>query len=325
MKRLKKVALYAGAVLVFFVLGFAVFVAARQDLRFDHELPPIHASTDPAVIARGQYVVRHLAGCGSCHADPARARDVLRGDDTVPLSGGHTWTIPPGTFRAYNITSDKETGIGALSDGQIARALRFGIGREGRALLPFMEMQGLSDEDLTAVVSYLRTQPAVKHAVPPHEVGLLGKVVKATLLANPLGPSEPPPVKTPHGPTPENGKYLAERVANCWACHTERSMKTGELTGPRFGGNRKMPDESEPKKRAWAPPNLTPDPKTGRTGLWSEEQFVQRFKQGSVFEFSPMPWNAFAKLDEDDVRAIYRYLKTLPPVVNEVGPPLIER
>ena len=71
----------------------------------------------------------------------------------------HVEDIPPGEFHARNITPDTETGIGQFSDGAIARALRHGVGHDGRALLPFMELQGLSDEDLVAVVSYLRSQP----------------------------------------------------------------------------------------------------------------------------------------------------------------------
>src|SRR6185503_17795140 len=188
---------------------------------------------------------------------------------------------------AYNITSDRETGIGAVSDAQLARALRFGIGREGRALLPFMEMQGLADDDLVAVISHLRTLPPVRNAVAPHEISLLGKVVKATVLSDPVGPKSAPPKVAPRGATVENGRYLVESVANCWACHTERSMKTGEMIGPHLGGGTLM-DEFEPEKRSWNAPNLTSDPQTGRTGMLTEEQFLARMKAGRVYELSPM-------------------------------------
>ena len=68
------------------------------------------------------------------------------------------------------------------------------------------------------------------------------------------------------------------------------------------------------------PPNLTPDSRTGRIAAWSEDQFVARFRQGRVIPGSPMPWNAFARMSDDDLRAIYRYLRTVPPVVHETGP-----
>jgi len=322
MKLAKRLALGAAVTLGVALAAFAAYVASRQNLRFDHPLPAIRASNDPAVVARGEYVVRRLANCAYCHSDPNRLQDVFKGDETIALSGGRTWNIPPGSFRAYNITPDRETGIGAVSDGQLARALRHGIGREGRALLPFMEMQGLADDDLGAVISYLRTQAPVKQAVPPHDVNLLGKVVKATVLSNPVGPKLPPPKIAPRGATVENGKYLVESVTNCWACHTERSMQTGELTGPRFGGGH-LEDEFEPKKRAWNAPNLTAHP-TGRVGQMGEESFVARMKAGRVYEFSPMPWNSFARLTDDDLRAIYRYLRTVPPVAKDMGQALIE-
>src|SRR5262249_22693266 len=159
--------------------------------------------------------------------------------------------------------------IGNFSDGQIARALRNGVGYDGRALLPFMEMQGLSDEDLVAVVSYLRSQPPVHHVVPAHQVTLLGMIVKATILANPVGPKETPPRTSPRGATVENGHYLVESVANCWACHTQRDVKTGALVGPHLGGG-KMADDFNPK-RTWSAPNLTSDPTTGRLAKFDED------------------------------------------------------
>jgi mono/diheme cytochrome c family protein len=321
--KLRRLALGIGGVVGILLATFAVYVASRQNLRFELPPPQLVASHDPAVVARGEYVVRRLANCPYCHADPNRLRETLAGSDDVPLSGGRTWSIPPGTFRAYNITSDKRAGIGAVSDGQIARALRFGIGREGRALLPFMEIQGLADDDLVAVISYLRTLPASPNVVPPHDYNLLGRVVRATVLANPVGLKARPPEHAPSGPTVENGRYLAEHVANCWACHTERSMKTGELVGARFAGG-DMEDDLQPARRTWHAPNLTPDPKTGRTGQMNEDQFVQRLRAGSVLEGSPMPWNNLAKLNEDDLRAIYRYLRTLDKVEHDMGPPFTD-
>jgi mono/diheme cytochrome c family protein len=319
---MRKVLTGLGAVIVLVVVVFAVYVASRQHLKFDRPYPAVAASTDTAVVARGRYVVRRLANCAACHGDPKQMERNLEGEE-VPLSGGFAFKIPPGEFFVRNITPDPETGIGRFSDGEIARALRHGVGHDGRALLPFMEMQGLSDEDLTAVVSYLRSQPPVQNLVPNHRPNLLGNIVMATALANPVGPKETPPQASPHGATVENGRYLAESVTNCWACHTQRDMKTGALTGPRFGGAH-MPDDYNPK-RMWAPPNLTNDPATGRLAKFTEDEFVARIHQGRVLPGSPMPWQGFKNMDDDDLRAIYRYLESLPPVVNDVGPPYVDK
>ena len=300
------------------VAGVSIFVASRQNLKFDRPYPEVTASTDSAVIARGHYVVRTLANCAQCHGDTARRAELAEGMD-IPLSGGNRWDIPPGPFFARNITSDKETGIGSFPDGAVARALRYGVGHDGRALLPFMEMQGLSDEDLVAVVSYLRTQQPVHNLVPMHRYSLLGKIIRATLLANPVGPKATPLRQTPHGATVENGRYLVESVANCGACHTQRDEKTGAYVGPALGGSKGF---ETGEGYSWSPPNITSDP-SGKTGQMTEDEFVARFRAGRLLPHSPMPWQGFKILAEDDIRAIYRYIKTLPPVHRDVGPPIV--
>ena len=309
-------------VIVLLVAGVSLYVASRQRLTFDAPLPAVAASTDSAVVERGRYVVRDLASCTICHGDPQQLEQTRAGAE-VPLSGGFEFPIPPGKFYPPNITPDGETGIGRLSDGQIARALRHGVGHDGRALLPFMEMQGLSDEDLTAVVSYLRSQPPVHNLVPAHQYNLLGRVVKATVLANPVGPKSTPPETSPSGATVENGRYLVESVANCWACHTQRNPNTGQLEGAHLGGG-KMVDDTNPK-RTWGAPNITSDPATGRLGKITEDEFIARMRAGRAIPGSPMPWQGFQRLQEDDLRAIYRYLKSVAPVVNDIGPPFVDQ
>ena len=318
---MRKALIVVGSLLLIIVAGGAIFVASRQHLKFDPPYPEVTASTDSAIVARGHYIVRNAAPCASCHGDPAQRAEYSRGED-VPLVGGQVFDIPPGQFYPRNITPDAETGLGNVSDRAIARALRFGVGHDGRALLPFMEMQGLADDDLQAVVSYLRTQAPVRHRVPDHHYNVLGKVVKATALSKPVGPSSPPPSRAPRGVGVETGHYLVESVALCWACHTERSQMTGALTGPRFGGTTGFTETDDPG-HTWSPPNITSDPATGRLGRLSEDQFVARFRQGRVIPGSPMPWQAFSRLDEDDLRSIYRYLKTVPPAVRDVGPPVV--
>jgi mono/diheme cytochrome c family protein len=302
--------------------GLSIYVASRQHLTFNATMPAVAASNDSVVIERGRYVVRNLATCPVCHGDPKQYQRTLAGED-APLSGGFEFSIPPGKFYPRNITPDQETGIGRFSDGQVARALRYGVGNDGRALLPFMEMQGLSDEDLVAVVSYLRSQPPVRNVVPAHHYTLLGMIVKATVLATPVGPKSTPPRVNPHGATVENGRYLVESVANCWACHTQRDYKTGAMVGTHLGGST-MPDDINPK-RTWAPPNLTSEPTTGRLARFTEDEFVARMRAGRVIPGSPMPWQGFRNLHEEDLRAIYRYLKTVPPVVHDTGAPFVDK
>ena len=314
----RKILLVLGSVLLVCVVGGAVYVGSRQHLTFDAPYPHVVASTDSGVIERGRYIVRVAAPCAACHGDPAQKKEYMGGAD-VALIGGNVFDIPPGKFYPRNLTPDAETGLGNVSDSAIARALRYGVGHDGRALLPFMEMQGLSDDDLVAVVSYLRTQAPVHNVVPPHYYNLMGKVVKATAMSHPVGPSSTPPAVAPRGASLETGHYLVESVALCWACHTERSHVTGALTGPKFGGTKDFQDDGDPNV-SWSPPNITSDKETGRLGLLTEDQFVARFRQGRVVPGSPMPWQAFSRLNEDDLRSIYRYLKSVPAAKRDNGP-----
>jgi mono/diheme cytochrome c family protein len=315
---IRRILLGLFALLVVLVAGLAVFVALRQNLRFNAPYPPVEASTDSVVVERGRYIVRDLAVCAGCHGDPTQTAAFLRGED-IPLSGGNVFDIPPGKFYVPNITSDPQTGLGKASDAAIARALRYNVGHDGRALLPFMNKQGMADDDLVAVVSYLRSQPPISHMVPAHQYTLLGKVVKATVLANPVGPKSPPPPTAPRGASVENGRYLAEVMADCGSCHTQRDMRTGALIGPPLGGATGFQGDST---GSWSPPNIT---KGGRLATLDEDAFVARMRAGRAIPHSPMPWQFFQKLDEQDLRAIYRYLVSLPPSTQDVGPPFVKK
>jgi mono/diheme cytochrome c family protein len=133
-----------------------------------------------------------------------------------------------------------------------------------------------------------------------------------------VGPKTPPSPTAPHGATPENGRYLV-LVADCGGCHTQKDMKTGAAIGPDLGGATGFEGDST---GTWSPPNIT---KGGRLAQWNEDQFVARIRAGRAFPKSPMPWQFLQKLDEQDLRAIYRYLASLPPVARDVGPPFVQK
>jgi mono/diheme cytochrome c family protein len=314
-----------GIVVALLVAG-AVFVASRQDLRYHPHAPQLAARTDPATVERGRYLVEDVIGCAGCHGDPTSAKKP-GASAAVPLSGGVVFDIPPGRFYPPNITPDRETGIGNIPDSLLARAIREGVRDDGRVMIPFMEKQELSDEDIVAVLSYVRAQPAVHHVVPPHERTLIGDVVFATLLATPKGPQTPPPAVSPRGATVENGRYLVEVAVGCGGCHTQRDMASGAYTGPKLAGARaQIEDESGGHAgRMWSPRNITIAPKTGVLARLTEDQFVARFRAGRLQPGSPMPWETFRRMHEDDLRAMYRYLVTVPPVENDPGPLFVDK
>jgi mono/diheme cytochrome c family protein len=184
-----------------------------------------------------------------------------------------------------------------------------------------MNYHALSDADVVALISFLRSQPPIHKAVPPHDVNFLGKLVLA-LVIKPIGPDAPPPSEGPPvAPTVERGAYLVSAVAECADCHTRRSNLDGSFTGPRLAGGSDMEGEGDAAV-VLVPPNLTPAPGTGRIAKWTEDDFVTRFHRGRLIPQSPMPWNAFARMTDDDLRAIYRYLRTVPAIEHETGPSL---
>jgi mono/diheme cytochrome c family protein len=312
-KILKWTLLATGGLTTACALAIVVFERRTHDPGF----PAITASQDPGVIARGRYLAHGPAHCVDCHG----SRDgQAPGAETV-LSGGTEWHLPIGIIRSPNLTSDPETGLGAVTDGQIARALRHGVRRDGRALAPFMAFGALSDEDLTAIVSYLRTLPPVRKPVETRALNVLGHAVAAFAL-EPTTATTPPPARVEPGPTVAYGEYLVTSVANCAGCHTTRDMRTGKYTGAPLSGGQTLESHEQPGRR-FVTPNLTPDPRTGRLTTWNEETFVARFRTGGGAEGSPMPWKAFSSMSDEDLLAIFRYLRTVPPVENDTGPSVL--
>src|SRR5262245_12059172 len=272
LRAIVKVAL---ALLIVAAAAIAVLLLALQRGWARRHVVPhveVRVTTDPDVVARGQYLVYGPAACAYCHRPKADWPRLARGE-TPPLSGGHEFPMPFGAIFSSNITADRETGIGAASDSAIAGVLRYAIRRDGHAAAPLMEFQNLSDEDLVAIISFLRTQPAVRYQPPPHRLTFFGRLLLGVLLT-PAGPERTALRVSPAGATISRGRYLANDVAACVSCHTDRQR--GELVGPRFAGGQRMEFAGD-SMRVLVPPNLTPDPATGHIASWSEGVFVARF------------------------------------------------
>ena len=267
-------------------------------------------SNDAGLVSRGEYLVRNAAVCGHCHAGDRQNPD-------GPLSGGaefRNWRL--GVARASNLTPDAETGLGNWSDAEIVRALRNGTRPDGRLLAPVMPyewLHGMSDEDALAVARYLKSQPAVRNEVH-QSPNLVFKIGRALLLKPMPAASITAP---PRGATPEYGRYLAVDVALCADCHTPRGGLRNAADKSRLFAGMANPPKGFPAK----PSNLTPDNETG-IGRWSEADFLQTIRTGknpAGRELHPfMPWHEQRRMTDDDLRAIYRYLRTVPAIRNKV-------
>lgn len=284
------------------------------------------AST-PERVSRGKYLVETVIGCIDCHSQfdfDAFTFTPLPGSE---YQGGFCFDKEnagfPGKVCGQNITQDKETGLGAWTDGEIARAMREGVNREGEALFPMMPyhfLRAMSDEDTAAVIAYLRTIPAVKKETPD---GFIDFPVNLFIKfePKPLEAAVPHPDATD---TLQYGEYLAH--ISCLECHTPVNDKMQSLLDQSFAGGR-MFDLSQAGGPRVRSANLTPDPETG-IGQKSRENFIAQFKSFADPEFrgmkiegkhnTIMPWVRLAQMTEEDLGAIYDYLRTVPPVKNAI-------
>jgi mono/diheme cytochrome c family protein len=309
-KRLLKI----GAV-VACVTGIAVIVAIaviQATWRRDYSSTPlpehIRASADPEVIERGRYVALHVAHCSHCHSPNAPAIGDLSGGPMIDAG-------PFGRFYPTNLTPDDETGIGRRSDAEIARAIRSAVLHDG-TLAPMMlvGVAPMADEDLVAVISYLRALPPKKNATPPDEWGFVARMLSGRFTPRSL--AAPPYVSG--GASAARGEYLVNGPALCATCHTARDPLQGfAMVGPLLAGDpNPHVDNTDPRFEIVAP-NLT---RGGVLASFDEDTFTARFRAGRALPGSIMPWESFQGLSEEDVRSIYRYLSTLPPVQDDVGP-----
>ena len=305
---MKKILKWTGLIILFILVGLTITVMSRQHLKYDKPLPDITASTDSAVIARGRHLVLGPGHCVDCHSPVKNVDSLLKLGQDPELSGGNEFDLPFGKFYTKNLTSDPETGIGSMTDGEIARVLRYSVKKNGEAVLPFMPFQDMSDEDLTAIISYLRSTKPVRKQIPDHDYNLMGKVIKAFMI-KPAGPSGQIRSAVWRDTTAAYGKHLVMAVANCNECHTKRDA-IGNYVGQPLAGGTEFKEEGKP---TLVTPNLTPHP-SGRIYGWSQETFIQRFRMGKTIPYSHMPWASYGRMTDDELKAIYNYLRTIEPV-----------
>jgi hypothetical protein len=269
----------------------------------------------PERLVRGDYLVNHVMSCMECHSDrnwTDRAAPVLpnrlgAGQDMTFLKG------LPGQVVAPNLTPDTETGIGSWSDDTVARAIREGIGHDSRALfplMPYLSFRTLSDEDTASIIVYLRSLPPIRRRLPETKlvfpVNYLIRTVPQPLEA----PVPPPDLSIPE----KRGAYLVT-IAACRDCHTPQDAHGQPLPGMDFAGGLIF---DGPWGRV-ASANITPDP--SGISYYDAEIFKQAFQTGNV-KARPlnqiMPWHDYAGMTDEDVTAIFDYLKTLKPVRHRV-------
>jgi mono/diheme cytochrome c family protein len=288
------------AVAISFTIGWRPFIGPKK-----RALTSRQFERTPERLARGRYLVQGALGCETCHSP----LDFTKHGAPMPAGmelAGQILPVPdfPGTPVAPNLTPDPETGSANWTDDQIARAIREGIKHDDSTLFPMMpysEYKQLSDEDLAAVVVYLRSLTPVRNPLPPSKINF---------PVNYLVRGAPEPVtEVVHGPDSSNplarGKYFVTLGCGCHSTHDKLPYAGGDhLHGP------------------WGDvfsANITPDP--SGIGFYSEATFISALRTGYVGarELNQiMPYGEFKNLSDDDLKAIFAYLRTLPPIKHRI-------
>ncbi|RNI23459.1 c-type cytochrome [Rufibacter latericius] len=319
MKKAKKIILLGVGSLLFVVLSALAYV--KLALPNVGEAPDLKIGATEERLARGKYLAHHVMSCIGCHSErdwtkfaaPLKEGTWGKGGEEFPKELGF-----PGTFYAPNITP---AGIGHWTDGEIFRAITSGVTKYGKALFPVMPhpLYGqLAEEDIKAVIAYIRTLPAIENKVPPSQPDYAMSFILNTI-----------PKKAEFHPIPDKsdqvsyGKYLITAAA-CVDCHTQKA-KGQNIAGMEYAGGMEFP---LPGGITVYSANITPDKATG-IGNWTKEAFVSRFKlyadsasQNQAVgkgEFNTiMPWTMFAGMEREDLEAIYVYLQSIPAVNHKV-------
>lgn len=321
MKKIIKILAYLLLFIGVAAAGFLIYFNSKYPIV--SEATSIKVEATPERIARGSYLAHHVTGCIDCHSkrDYSRyAGPVVPGTEGM---GGESFdelkANVPGVIYAKNITP---AGIGDWTDGELLRAITAGVNKKGEALfplMPYMHYRNLSQEDLYSIIAYIRTLKPIENKIPERSLNFPLNLIVKTI---------PSDVKTPFPTMPDKsnelayGAYMTNAVA-CLDCHTK--LEKGQIKpGTEFAGGFRFCYAGKCATSA----NITPDRETG-IGSISKEDFINKFafyrdpvaqniKVGSGGNNTPMPWILYSGMTNEDIGAIYTYLRSIPPISNRV-------
>lgn len=316
---MKKLLKWLGILVILLVVlifaGIGYIKSAMPDVG---DAPDITVELTPERIARGEYLANSVTVCMDCHstrdwsqfAGPIVPGTLGIGGERFDKTMGF-----PGDFYSKNITP---YGIGDWTDGEVYRAITAGVDKDGEPLFPVMPYHyygKMAQEDIYSIIAYVRSLPSVESEVPERNVEFPFSLIMRLIPKK----GEPSEIPSPSNRV-EYGAYLTN-ASGCRECHTQ--VKDGQVIPElEYGGGRVF----EMPAGTLISPNLTPH-NTG-LGYWTKQQFIDRFKayQDSTYQSpeidfmtqynSIMPWMMYSTMTEQDLGAIYEYLKTLEPIDN---------
>lgn len=320
MKKFLKVAAYILGGVAVLVTAFLIYFNSA----FPKVDPPSNEKVEitPARLERGKYLAHHVSICMDCHSvrdwskfsGPLTPGTLGKGGEKFDESIGGI----PGVLYAKNITP---AGISRYTDGELMRVITNGVTKEGKALfplMPYLSYNLLTKEDLYSIVAYIRSLAPIKNDVPEGSLNFPLNFIVKTIPPKSYNPSPEPNKNNPV----EYGKYLVS-VAGCFDCHTQM-VKGDYIMEKAFAGGMEFPFPGGVVRSA----NITPEPISG-IGAWTKDEFVKRLKSMNPEKYPPMetglkdfntimPWTMYSGMNDEDLGAIYEFLRTVKPVKNAV-------
>lgn len=274
---------------VFVVAGVVVVFASNHELDARVVVAPPPPALGHGSVERGKHIFNAVSSCVVCHRMDAGGGPFITSSAMAVLNAPNLTRGPGGVGTLY-------------TDQDYDRAIRRGVRPDGTRLLimPSWDYAAMSDDDAASVIAYIRSLPPVDRATPRVQLGPVGRVLVAThklpFDATRIADEGPPPSPPPPVKMAEYGRYLA-RIGGCMGCHGEH------LSGGHIAGGPDDPPAS----------NLTPT----TLGSWTDVDFMRTLTTGRdpsghrLHDF--MPWRTIRGMTDDELEAIYQFLKTLPP------------
>lgn len=319
MKKMFRFLGYAVLTLLLLIAGVLTYI--KIALPSVGEAPQLTIEPTPERIERGRYLANSVTVCMDCHSTrdwnkfsgPLTPGTLGKGGERFDQKQGF-----PGVYFSKNITP---YGIRRYTDGELYRLITTGVTKEGRAIFPVMPYQHygqMDPEDVKSLIAYVRSLEPIESDPADSKSDFPMNFILNTI------PEKAKPQSRPAATDQvAYGKYLVT-ISACIECHTQVD-KGKIIESLAYSGGREFMFRDGSTVRS---ANITPDPKTG-IGSWTEDMFLQRFKayadsgyqapEVHPGEFnSIMPWTMYAHMKEEDLKAIFAYLKSLQPISNTV-------
>ena len=313
--------IFGYTLLVLIILVAALLTYIKVALPNVGAAPNISINMSAEKIERGRYLANNVSVCIDCHstrdwtkfAGPVLNETIGKGGERFDQTVGF-----PGVYYSKNITP---AAIKNYTDGELFRLITTGVTKDGRAMFPVMPYQHygkMDPEDIKCIIAYIRTLAPIDNAVTASVSDFPMNFIINTI------PAKAEPAKLPaKSDSLAYGKYMVNASA-CIDCHTQ--VNKGKIINElAFSGGREFKLRNGSVVRS---SNITPDDATG-IGKWTKDLFVARFKMYadsnykaqtiSAGQFNTiMPWNMYSKMNDEDLAAIYLYLKNIIPLKNSV-------